>query len=367
MVRVSRCFMRQLPGIVSMMLTVQQLSELLGVPFSSHGERKLHGAGSLKDAREGDLAILSSEKYLNDFSTTQASCVLVGKKIKFPPRGDIAILVVPDPDFALMKALELLAPPVAHPDCGIHSAASIDPTAQIGDNPSIGPNVSIGKRSRIGKNVRIHPGVVISEDVLIGDDCILYPNVVIRERITIGNRVIINAGSVIGTDGFGYKWDGKQHAKIPQIGTVVIEDDVEIGSCVCIDRAKFNETRIGRGTKIDNLVQVGHNVQIGKFAILCGQVGIAGTATIGNGVVLGGQSGVADHVTIPDGVMAAGHTLFQFSVSEKGIYSGWPATLHRKNLRTLAATGKLSDWIDEIKQLRKEIEDLKKTKPAAAP
>ncbi|MBC7784758.1 MAG: UDP-3-O-(3-hydroxymyristoyl)glucosamine N-acyltransferase, partial [Burkholderiales bacterium] len=254
------------------MPTVQQLADLLGVPCPPHPERELHSVNSLDNASETDLSILAADKYVSQYKLTKAGGVLAAKKIRFAKRPEIATFLVDDPDLALVKVLKLVAPPIPQPASGVDPSAVISPTAVIGDNPQIGPHVSIGHRTRIGRNARLHPGVVISDDVVIGDDCILYPNVVVRERITIGNGVIINAGSVIGTDGFGYRWDGAQHAKIPQIGTVVIEDDVEIGSCVCVDRAKFNQTRIGRGTKIDNQVQIAHNVQIGQFAIICGQV-----------------------------------------------------------------------------------------------
>jgi len=232
--------------------------------------------------------------------------------------------------------------------------------AVLSSGSSVGPNVFIGARAKIGRKAVLYPGVYISDDVTIGDDCVLYPNVVLRERVVVGNRVTINAGSVIGTDGFGYRWDGRQHAKIPHIGTVVIEDDVEIGSCTCIDRAKFSETRIGRGTKIDNLVQIGHNVRIGMFNILCGQVGIAGTASTGNGVVLGGATVVADHVHIADGVMAGGHTLFMADVGAKAVVSGWPATPHREWMRHLVARSRILDVLNEVKRLRAEVEELKK-------
>ena len=171
----------------------------------------------------------------------------------------------------------------------------------MGTSVRVGPFVSVGERSRLGDNVVLHPGVFVGDDVEIGDDCELFPQVVVRERISIGKRVIIHAGSVLGSDGFGYRWDGKQHTKIPQIGRVIVEDDVEIGSCVCIDRAKFSTTRIGKGTKIDNLVQIGHNVQTGPHCIIVGQVGLAGSVKLGAGVVLGGQSAVRDHITLGDG------------------------------------------------------------------
>jgi len=341
------------------MPTLQQLADLLNVPCPSNGSLELRGVNALKDAGPNDLSVLTRDAFVKQYKLTRAGAVLAGKKLHFVPRADVPTLLVDEPDLALTKLIELLAPPVPQPDPGIAPSAVIDPTATIGENPSIAAGVVIGKRTKIGKNAQIHPGVVISEDVDIGDDVVLYPNVVIRERITIGSRVIINAGSILGTDGFGYRWDGKQHAKIPQIGTVIIEDDVEIGSCTCIDRAKFNETRVGKGTKIDNLVQVGHNVRIGMHTIICGQVGMAGTATIGNGVVLGGATAVRDHITVGDGVMAGGHAVIIEDVPAKQVVSGLPALPHRQALREQGALRRLPELLVQMRKLQEEVEKLK--------
>jgi UDP-3-O-[3-hydroxymyristoyl] glucosamine N-acyltransferase len=201
--------------------------------------------------------------------------------------------------------------------------------------------------------------VVISDDVIIGNDCEIFPNVVIRERITIGSRVIIHAGSVLGTDGFGYRWDGKQHAKIPQIGTVLIDDDVEIGSCVCIDRAKMGATRVGRGTKIDNLVQIAHNCNIGANCIIVGQAGCAGSVTLGSGVVLGGQSAIRDHIKLGEGAMVAACAGVAEDVEPKAIVSGIPALPHRQSLREQAALRRLPDLVAQVRKLQEEIQKLK--------
>ena len=280
---------------------------------------------------------------MREYKKTHAGAVLASKKVKFAVRPEVPVLTVDDAELALVKVLEVMAPPIPHPAAGIHTSAVIDPSATVGANPQIGPNVVIGARVKIGNNVRLHPNVVLGDDSILGDDCTLFAKVVLRERITLGSRVMIHAGAILGTDGFGYRWDGTKHAKVPQIGTVVVEDDVEIGSNTCIDRAKFNETRIGKGTKIDNLVQLGHNVRVGMHAILCGQVGIAGTVTVGNGVVLGGASVVRDHVHIGDGVMAAGHSVIADDVEPKMIISGMPAIAHRQNLREQGAIRRLPE------------------------
>jgi UDP-3-O-[3-hydroxymyristoyl] glucosamine N-acyltransferase len=233
-------------------------------------------------------------------------------------------------------------------------------TAVLGEGVAIGPFVSIGNRTRIGSRSVIHAGCFIGDDVVIGNDCELFPNVTIRERITIGDRVVIHAGSVLGTDGFGYRWDGRRHAKIPQIGTIIIEDDVEIGSCVCIDRAKFSSTRVGKGSKIDNLVQIGHNVQIGPHCIIVGQVGLAGSVKLGAGVVLGGQAAVRDHISMGDGAMAAACSGVAEDVAPKQIVSGTPALPHRQSLREQAALRHLPEMRNEIRELQEKLKSVAK-------
>jgi UDP-3-O-[3-hydroxymyristoyl] glucosamine N-acyltransferase len=200
--------------------------------------------------------------------------------------------------------------------------------------------------------------VAIGDDVSLGEQCVLHPHVVLRERVTLGNRVIIHAGSVIGSDGFGYRWDGARHRKIPQIGTVIIEDDVEIGACVCIDRAKFSATRIGHGTKIDNLVQVAHNVQVGPHCILVAQAGVAGSVRLGSGVVLGGQSAVRDHIQMGDGSMLAACSGVMQDVEPKQVVSGLPAIPHRQNLREQAALRRLPDLVTQVRQLQEKLKAL---------
>jgi len=195
--------------------------------------------------------------------------------------------------------------------------------------------------------------------VEIGQDCEIFPNVTIRERIRIGSRVVINAGSVLGTDGFGYRWDGNRQAKIPQIGNVVVEDDVDIGSCVCIDRAKFSSTRIGRGTKIDNLVQIAHNVTIGPHSIIAGQAGLAGSASLGSRVSLGGQSALRDHVHIGDGAMVAACAAVANDIDAGEIVSGMPALPHRQNLREYAAQRRLPDLVVLVRKLEEEVKQLR--------
>ncbi|WP_428939094.1 UDP-3-O-(3-hydroxymyristoyl)glucosamine N-acyltransferase [Fontivita pretiosa] len=344
------------------MPTLAEIAALLEValPGAAEGQRAIRGVASLAEAGPDDLSYLASDAHLGQFRGTAAGAVIVQKRVKLPPNPRPVVLWVEDADLALARVLRLFAPPVPRPPPGIDPSASVAPAAVLGDKVAIGHHVVVGQRSRIGAGTVLHAGVVIGEDVVIGQDCEIFPNVVIRERVTIGNRVIIHAGTIIGTDGFGYRWDGSQHVKIPQIGTIVIEDDVELGSCVCVDRAKTGVTRIGRGTKIDNLVQIAHNCVIGPHCIIVGQVGLAGSVTLGEGVVLGGQTAVRDHITIGDGAAAAARSAIHEDVEPKMVVSGMPALPHRQSLREQAALRRLPDLVAQVRKLQEELEKLKR-------
>jgi UDP-3-O-[3-hydroxymyristoyl] glucosamine N-acyltransferase len=343
-------------------ITLSDIAQILNCPSPSGPTRSVTGVATLTEATADELSFLGSEKYLADFEKTQASAVIVQKRVKLPPNHGKSVLLVDDADLAVATILEKFAPPIPRPPVGRHHQAVVAPSASIAEGARIGPNVFIGDDCRIGKNAVLHAGVYIGSDVTIGDDCEFFPNVVVRERVTIGHRVIIHAGAVLGSDGFGYRWDGSRHQKISQIGTVIIEDDVEIGSCTCIDRAKFATTRIGRGTKIDNLVQVGHNANIGPHCIITGQVGIAGSVKLGAGVVLGGQSAVRDHVTMGDGSAVAACSGVAEDVDPKTIVSGLPALPHRQSLREQAALRRLPDLVVQIRKLQEELDALKKSR-----
>ncbi|HEV7300199.1 MAG TPA: UDP-3-O-(3-hydroxymyristoyl)glucosamine N-acyltransferase [Tepidisphaeraceae bacterium] len=346
--------------------TLADIASLLNLPLDrgGRGDTVITGLATLAEAKPGELSFLGHDKYVKQFTKTKASAVIVDRRVTLPAgassngAGPIT-LTADNADLAMSQVLERFAPPVPKPRPGRDHAAFIAPSASIGDGAAIGPNVFVGDNARIGRNVVLHPGVYIGADVSIGDDCVIFPNSVVRERITIGNRVIINAGSVIGTDGFGYRWDGRRHAKVPQIGTIEIGDDVEIGSCVCIDRAKFAATVIGPGTKIDNLVQIAHNVKIGPHCIIVGQVGLAGSAELGAGVVLGGQVAVRDHAKIGDGAMAAATSAIVEDVAAGEVVMGTPALPRRQTLREQAAIRKLPDLRVQVQKLAEEIERLK--------
>jgi UDP-3-O-[3-hydroxymyristoyl] glucosamine N-acyltransferase len=329
------------------------------------GEVRITGVASLAEAGPRDLSFLNSETFLKEFNATRAGAVLVQKQLRIPETTHTIVLRVDDADLAMGKVLESFAPPAIRPAPGTDPQSRIDPIADIGAEVSIGAFSIVSAGVRIGRGTIIHPLVYIGPDVEIGEDCQIFPNVTIRQRIQIGSRVIIHAGSVLGTDGFGYRWDGEKQVKIPQIGTVIIEDDVEIGSCVCIDRAKFSSTRIGRGTKIDNLVQIAHNVTIGPHSVVVGQAGLAGSASLGTRVILGGQTAVRDHVHIGDGAMVAACAAVASDVAAGEIVSGTPALPHRQTLRENAAMRRLPDLVTQMRKLEEELKQIRAQLPPA--
>ncbi len=344
-------------------LTLGEIAALLNAPAPADAQRTVTGMAGLAEATESELAYLGADAYLPQFAATRAAAVIVQKRVKLPPdRGGRTVFVVDDAELAVARVLERVAPPIPRPPPAPHRSARVAPAPRRGADVAVGANAVIGERTTVGRGTVIHPNVFIGDDVSIGESCELFPGVVVRERITIGNRVVIHATSVLGTDGFGYRWDGRQLVKVPQVGTVIIEDDVEIGSCVCIDRAKFSSTRVGRGTKIDNLVQIAHNVQIGAHCIVVAQVGLAGSARLGNGVVLGGQTAVRDHTTMGDGAMAAACSAIAEDVDPKTIVSGLPALPHRQTLREQAALRRLPDLVVQVRKLQEELEALRKAK-----
>jgi len=343
------------------MPTLAEIASLLGVaPPSDPREalRPITGVGSLADAGATEVSFITSDAFLKALAGTRAAAVVANKRVHLPVNLPAPVLVVDNADLGIARILEFFRPAAPGQPAGIDPGARVAPSAVVGDGASVGFNVFIGERARIGRRTILHPGVYVGDDTVIGDDCRIFPNVVLRERLTIGNRVTIHANSALGSDGFGYRWDGVKHAKIPQIGSVVVEDDVEIGSCSCIDRAKFGVTRVGRGTKIDNLVQIGHNAVIGPHCIIVGQAGMAGSAVLGTGVVLGGQTAVRDHTTVGDGAMAAACSGIADDVPAKAVVSGVPAIPHRQTLREQAALRRLPDLVVQVRKLRERLDSI---------
>lgn len=329
-------------------MKLHELAQLLDGEVSGDSGVEITGASGISDAKEGDITFLSDRKLLNDLKNSRASAVLVKEFIEELDRPQIKTRS-PQYAFARLLAHFHVKP---HPCRGVSAKASVAPGVSLGENVTIYDYAYLAAGVTVGAGTIIYPGVFIGENSSLGEGCVLHPNVTVREGVTLGNRVVVHAGSVIGSDGFGYVFAEGKHQKIPQVGGVVIEDEVEIGAAVTIDRATTGATFIGRGTKIDNLVQIGHNVQIGRNVIIVAQVGIAGSSRIGDGVVLGGQVGVADHAVIEAGTMV-GAKAGVLGHMERGVYSGIMPMPHREWLRAMAVFARLPE-------LKKRLEDLEK-------
>jgi len=330
--------------------------EIIGPPQADNIE--ITGVSGIKEAQEGDITFISAQRFVKDLSGCRASCVIVKEPIA---DIDITQLKVSNPYFAFAKLLEHFYIKPQKP-LGISKDAIVSDKARIGKDVSILPFSYISDRVSVGGRTVIHPYVFIGNDTAVGEDCLIYPNVTLRENVKIGNRVIIHSGSVIGSDGFGYVFEKGRHYKIPQVGGVIIEDDVEIGSNVSIDRATTGNTIIGKGTKIDNLVQIAHNVKIGNNSIIIAQVGIGGSTEIGDFVTIAGQVGVSDHAKIESETMIGAQSGVMGHVT-KGVYSGTFAIPHRDWLKAQAIFTKLPELNKKIKELEEKIKDLERRKP----
>lgn len=306
----------------------------------------------LKEARQGDLTFLADAKLSHVLLTTTATAVLVSKDIL--PQS-VSVIQVDDPRKAFFLIVHFFRPFSIPFKQQIYEQAFVGEDCTIGTEVTIGPFSFVGHRSSIGSNTLIFPSVYIGEDVVIGKDCIIYPHVCIRERTVIGDRVIISAGAVLGSGGFGFSREGTRYQRIPQTGKVVIEDDVEIGANCTIDRATISETRIGRGTKLDNLVHIAHNVHIGEDGVMAAQVGIAGSTKIGNNIVFGGQVGVVDHITIGDDIIVSAGGGISKSLKTPGIYWGRPAGPIEKIMRLEAYFRRLPDLFKKVNDIEKRI------------
>ncbi|MCC6347395.1 MAG: UDP-3-O-(3-hydroxymyristoyl)glucosamine N-acyltransferase [Nitrospirales bacterium] len=336
-------------------MKLHELAQLLDGEVSGGSEVEITGASGILDAKEGDITFLSDRKWLSDLKGSRASAVLVREFIE-----DIATpqIKTPNPQYAFARLLSHFHVK-PHPCKGVSAKASVAPGVSLGENVTVYDHAYLAEGVTVGAGTVIYPGVFIGENSSIGEGCVLHPNVTVREGVTIGNRVVIHAGSVIGSDGFGYVFAGGKHQKIPQVGGVVIEDEVEIGAAVTIDRATTGTTFIGGGTKIDNLVQIGHNVQVGRNVIIVAQVGIAGSSHIGDGVILGGQVGVADHSVIEAGTMV-GAKAGVLGHMKRGIYSGTMPMPHREWLKAMAVFARLPEMKKKLEDLERKIAEEEK-------
>jgi len=337
------------------MKTLAALSELVGGRLVGDGATVVDGLADLESANAGQLTFLTHEKNIDLLSRSQAAAAVVPISVM---EYALPVIQVRDPNLAFAIIHNHFLDHSFHVK-GIDSRAVVGLDCQIPEAVTIGPLVVLGKGVILGQRVTLEPGVVVGDDVRIGDDTTLKANVTVGTGTIIGCRVTVHAGTVIGSDGFGYATDHLgHHIKRPQVGIVQIDDDVEIGSNVCIDRATFGKTWVKRGVKIDNLVQIGHNVVVGEDSIIVAQVGISGSTTLGTGVVLGGQAGVAGHLTIGDRVMAAAKTGIHADLPAKAVVSGFPAISHPLWLRISSLLVKLPEVVKDVRALKKQITEL---------
>ncbi len=335
---------------------LRELAEWVGGKVIGDGEVEIVGVASIDEAKAGQITFVAHPKYLQKMSLTEASAIIVSPEVT---QAEKPLLCVINPQLAFAKVVSLFCSSPYEPK-GIDPHAWISPTAQLGRDLTIYPFVYVGDRCQIGDRVTLYPGVSIGEDCSIGEQSVIYPNVSIYSRTVIGKRVILHSGVVVGSDGFGYVKDGRKNVKIPQVGSVEIEDDVEIGANTTIDRAALGKTMIRRGVKIDNLVQVAHNVVIGEDSIIVAQVGISGSTKIGSNVILAGQVGVVDHVEIGDNVMVGAQSGVPYDLAPNQGYTGSPALPHREFLRVVSLFPKLPEMRKTLLHIEKRIEELEK-------
>jgi UDP-3-O-[3-hydroxymyristoyl] glucosamine N-acyltransferase len=329
-------------------MTLSELANRLGCRLEGDGTIEVVRVAAIDTAGPGDVTFLANPKYASALSSTRASAVIARDDV---PAAACAMLRTEEPYLAFARAVGLFAPG-SRPAPGIHAMAAVARDASVGRDVAIGPFVAVGEGTRIGDRTIVFPNVTIGPEARIGADCVIHSNVAIRERVTIGDRVILQNGVVVGGDGYGFvrRKDGT-HEKIPQVATVVIEDDVELGANTTVDRPAIGETRIKAGTKIDNLVQVAHGVTVGRNVLMAAQVGIAGSTHVGDEVMLGGQVGVGGHLTIGKGAVAVGQSGVTNSLEPGEMVAGYPA-IDSKEWR------KASVIFRRLPELKKRIEEL---------
>ena len=331
--------------------TLAELAERIGARVAGDGRREIGAVRTLDAAGPDDLSFVTSARYLEAARASKAGALLVGEKTAELPFDR---LVAREPSHALAAVIELFHPP-APVRPGVHPTAAIDPEASVDPSASIGAFAVVERGARVGARASVGPHAVVGGGARLEEDVVLHAHVVLYPGVALGRGTVVHAGSVIGADGFGYASSAAGHRKIPQVGTVEIGADVEVGALSAIDRALLGATRVGDGTKIDNLVQVGHNVEVGRHSILCGQVGIAGSARLGDGVVAGGQAGIGGHLDIGDRVQVASKSAVYESVAAGETVAGIPAAPIGSWRRRQALVARLEEIWRRLRSLEKRV------------
>ena len=338
--------------------TTAEIAEYLHGSLVGDGSVLIDRIADLESAGPTEIAYVDNPKFFAAAAASNAACLLVPldslEKVEFSS----AVIKVKQPKLAFAQIAKLLHPPIAR-EPALHDTAVIAGTADIALSAYIGSHVTVGDYTRIGNNCRIESGVVLGANVTIADDCVLHPNVVLYDGVSIGSRVILHAGVCIGADGFGYVRDDMGYHKFPQIGTVEIEDDVEIGAHTCIDRAALGKTRIGRGTKLDNMVHVGHNCDIGERVVIAAQTGISGSVVIEDDAVIGGQVGFGDHTRVQKGAIIGSKAgILPGKIVRPGVWWGIPVQPLDEYKRMNAHIGRLPQMRDDVKELKARVKEL---------
>jgi UDP-3-O-[3-hydroxymyristoyl] glucosamine N-acyltransferase len=339
-------------------ISADDIARLVKGELIGDGGLVVSGFAGIKEAKNNELTFLSNLKYEPLLLDTQAGVILVPRQISCPGK---TIIRVDNPSLSFTLALNyLLKGAPDYKPHGIHPTAVIAPGAKLASDVAVGAHTVIEDGAMIAEGCVLYAHCYVGHDTRLGQDCLIYPQVVLREKVVLGNRVIIHSGTVIGSDGYGYVTVDGKHMKIPQVGTVLIEDDVEIGANVAVDRARFDKTIIGEGTKIDNLVHIAHNVIIGKHCLIVGQVGISGSTRIGNHVILAGQAGIVGHLEIGDGAIVAAQSGVSRSIKAGEQVFGTPAHPMKVALKNNAHVQRLDKYVERIKNLEERIDKLEK-------
>lgn len=351
-------------GINERRVTVGDIAALLGAELIGNADTLITGVAAIESATPGAILFIENEQLLKTALASSAAAIIApstaaGEVRKTERKSGKPTLLIGNPRLAFAKVMEYFQPqPVPEP--GIHPTAVIAADAHIGEGVTIREFCYVGHHAHVGDGTVVYPHVVIGDGAQVGDNCVLYPSVVVNHHVHIGHRVRVHSGTVVGGDGFGYVMHEGKHHKVPQVGTVIVEDDVEIGANVCIDRATMGATRIGSGTKIDNLVQIAHNCQIGRNCIICGQAGLSGSVVVEDNVIMAGQVGVADHMKIGKGAVLAAKAGIMTNVSAGEVIIGTPATPHRDFMKREAASRKLPESMKTLRALEKRVRELEK-------